>query len=67
MSNTKNHVYNLMMQAVKENKSLWQIKKYYQDEDGNCDECTALWKKMAEQKEQNVAELERLIAEHLNG
>lgn len=65
MANTKNHVYNLMMQAVEENKSLWRIKNNYQSEDGNCDECHALWEKMAEQKAENIATLEKLIAEHL--
>lgn len=65
MTNTKDHVYNLMMQLVEENKSLWRIKNHYSEEDGNCADCDKLWAKMAKEKAENVKTLEALVAEHL--
>jgi hypothetical protein len=62
-----NNLYNLMMQMVEENQSLWRImNKYKQDAaDTNCDECLAFWDKMVLDKEEHIKELEGLIQSHM--
>lgn len=60
-----NHIYNLMLQATEEHKSLWRIKSDYHDDAKDCAECSAFWEKLGDEKERNVAELEALIKKHL--
>ncbi len=62
---TENHLYNLMKQLVQENKSLWRIKKHYMEEAEGCEECQNFWKKVGENKEAHVKELEELIKGHM--
>jgi hypothetical protein len=60
-----NHLYNLMTQLVQEHKSLWRIKHKYPVDTAGCAECKAFWEKMASAKEAHVAELQKLIKEHM--
>lgn len=60
-----NNTYNLMMQMVEENQSLWRIKNMYTKDASNCSECSDFWNNLASQKEQNVDRLEKLIKSHL--
>lgn len=59
-----NHVYDLMMQMVAENKSLWRIRNNYM-KDSNCKSCEEFWTKLEAQKEGNVKELEMMIKDHI--
>lgn len=60
----KNHVYNLMMQLVQENKSLWQINEHYSF-DSDCDSCREFWGNLAAQKADTIRDLEEMISEHM--
>lgn len=60
-----NHIYNLLLQATEEHKSLWRIKGNYHEDAKDCAECSMFWEKLAEDKEQHVAELEAMIKKHL--
>lgn len=60
-----NHIYNLLLQATQEHKSLWRIKDSYKKDADGCAECTAFWEKMEKDKEGHVAELEDMIKKHL--
>ncbi|NQV11847.1 hypothetical protein HQ524_00635 [Candidatus Uhrbacteria bacterium] len=59
-----NHLYNLMIQMVQEAKSLKRIESNYLDE-ADCDDCKAFWGKMKADKEEHVADLEKLIKGHI--
>lgn len=60
-----NHIYNLMLQMTEEHKSLWRIKKMYQEDAKDCEACRAFWQKMEKDKEGHIQELEGLIRNHL--
>ena len=60
-----NHIYNLLMQATEEHKSLWRIKDDYKKDSHDCADCTAFWEKMEKDKEGHVAELEAIIKKHI--
>lgn len=60
-----NHVYNLMRQAVEEHTSLWRIRKEYQQDADECEQCQAFWQRMEQDKQNHVNELTQLIKEHL--
>lgn len=61
-----NHVYDLMIQLIEENKSLWRIKnEYIKNAEGHEDD-VAFWKKMETDKESHVRELTSLVKKHLN-
>jgi hypothetical protein len=60
-----NNTYNLMMQMVEENQSLWRLKNHYMKETPHCDACGKFWSELTAQKEKNVAQLEQLIKSHL--
>jgi len=60
-----NNVYNLMVQLVEENQSLWRIKKMYKDDAKNCEECLDFWNKLEKEKESRIDELEKLIQHHM--
>ncbi len=61
----ENHLYNLMKQLVQENKSLWRIKKHYMEDAEGCEECQSFWKKLEEDKDAHVKELEEMIKKHM--
>ena len=60
-----NHVYNLLLQATQEHKSLWRIKDTYKNDAHDCVECTDFWNKLEKDKEGHVADLEAMIKKHL--
>lgn len=60
-----NHVYNLMLQLVQENKSLWRVKNEYKKDANGCEECKKFWQKMEKDKENHVLELTALLKNHL--
>ncbi len=60
-----NGLYDLMMQMVVENKSLWQIKNNYMKDAEGCAECIDFWRRMVDDKEAHIRELESLIKAHL--
>lgn len=60
-----NHLYNLMMQMVEENKSLWRIKNMYRKDSKGCKACKALWDRFEKHKEQFIKDLEDSIKNHL--
>lgn len=60
-----NHIYNLMAQLVEEHRSLWRIKEMYQNDAGDCSTCQVFWKKMIDDKEEHVSELQGLIKNHI--
>lgn len=59
------HVYNLMSQLTEESKSLWRMKKYYENETTNCMDCQTMWGNMIVEKEKNITELTALLKNHL--
>lgn len=61
-----NHIYNLMVQMVEENKSLWRIRNEYVSDNVNFPEYQAFFKKLGDQKEMIVSELLSLIKMELN-
>ncbi|OGZ62636.1 MAG: hypothetical protein A3H51_00715 [Candidatus Spechtbacteria bacterium RIFCSPLOWO2_02_FULL_38_8] len=60
-----NHLYNLLLQIVQENKSLWRIKHHYLEDVEDCANCKEFWSKMEVDKRQHVEELQGLIKKHL--
>lgn len=61
-----NELYNLLVQIVQENKSLWRIENMYQGDAQGCGKCSTFWTKMKTDKAEHVAELKALIKDHLN-
>lgn len=59
-----NHLYNLMIQAVQEQKSLWRIKKFYMEESSSEEE-KVFWKRTMEDKENHVKDLLDLVKKGL--
>lgn len=60
-----NHLYNLLLQIVQENKSLWRIKNHYLTDLEDCAVCKEFWSKMEIDKKQHVEDLKVLIKQHL--
>ncbi len=60
-----NHIYNLLLQATQEHKSLWRIKSDYREDAKDCAECSAFWEKLEKDKEGHIVELEAMIKKHL--
>ena len=60
-----NHLYNLLNQLTQEHKSLWRIKNEYDKDADTCKECKAFWKKLEEDKEDHIEELQSLIKNHM--
>ena len=60
-----NHVYNLLLQATQEHKSLWRIKDAYKKDAHDCPDCTKFWAMIEKDKEWHVKELEEMIKKHL--
>ena len=61
-----NNLYDLMIQIVQENKSLWRIKNEYLKNAAGNETDTAFWKKMEVDKEDHIKEPLGLIKNHLN-
>ncbi|OGZ58970.1 MAG: hypothetical protein A3F94_00895 [Candidatus Spechtbacteria bacterium RIFCSPLOWO2_12_FULL_38_22] len=61
----KNHLYNLLLQIVQENKTLWRIKNHYLNDLENCSVCKEFWNKMEVDKKQHIQDLKTLIKQHL--
>ncbi len=62
----ENNLYNLMMQATVEHRSLWRIKDEYMKDASASPESKAFWEKMIADKEAHIAELKDLIKKELN-
>lgn len=60
-----NNLYNLMMQAVEEHKSLWRIKDDYMQDANQSPESIMFWEKMIADKEQHISELKELIKKEI--
>lgn len=60
-----NNLYNLMLQAVEEHKSLWRIKDDYMKDAASSAEAKAYWEKMISEKENHIKELTALIKKEL--
>lgn len=60
----QNNTFNLMNQMTQESKSLWRIRNNYHTEAESA-EVKEFWLKLAEQKEQTIAELKALIKKSL--
>jgi hypothetical protein len=58
------HVYDLMMQMIAENKSLWRIKNNYK-EDADCEKCRDFWNRLEKDKEDHIEELTALLKGHM--
>jgi len=58
-------VYDIMEQLVEESKSLYEIKNHYKEDSNKCTDCLDIWKKLENQKEKNIEELEKILREHL--
>ena len=61
----QNNVYNLMEQITEESRSLWRIRNSYLRDSEGCKECLDFWRKLAQDKEQHIHDLENLIKVHL--
>lgn len=59
-----NNTYNLFAQITEESQSLWRIRNSYMADAGPCGECQDFWERLAQDKEEHIKELERLIMEH---
>lgn len=60
-----NHTYNIALQLVQENKSLWRIQNEYLKDTEDCDDCKRFWQKMQKDKEEHIKELTGLVKKHL--
>ncbi|KPJ85465.1 hypothetical protein AMJ57_02945 [Parcubacteria bacterium SG8_24] len=60
-----NHTYNLILQLVQENKSLWRIENHYLGDAETCADCRELWERVKKAKEESVAEMMELLKRHL--
>ncbi len=60
-----NNLYNLMMQAVEEHKSLWRIKDDYMQDANQSPESIMFWEKMISDKENHISELKELIKKEI--
>jgi len=59
-----NNTYNLMLQITQEQKALWRMQKYYIGDAKDCLECQKFWEKFMTQKEENIAEMKKLLEKH---
>lgn len=60
-----NNVYNLMMQLTEEHKSLWRITNDYVKDAKKSPEAKKFWTKLAEDKEEHIKELSKLIKKEM--
>lgn len=61
-----NNLYNLMLQAVEEHKSLWRIKDEYQKDAKKSKESALFWKALVKDKEAHIKTLKELLRTELN-
>lgn len=61
----ENNLYNLMIQAVEEHKSLWRMKSDYLRDAESSPDAKAYWEKNIPEKEQHVQDLLELIKKEL--
>jgi hypothetical protein len=59
-----NNTYNLFAQITEESQSLWRIRNSYIADAEPCQECMEFWERLAQDKEQHIQDLEKLIMEH---
>jgi hypothetical protein len=59
-----NHLYNLFSQLVQDRRSIYRIQKFYFKDARGCKKCLNFWKKLLDQKENEMKELITLIKEH---
>ncbi len=57
----RNNIFNLMNQLVQESKSIWRIKNEYMQEAVGNDELMALWKRLENEKEAAVDEMNKIL------
>ena len=60
-----NNLYNLMTQLTQEARSLWRIKNDYQKDAAKYPELKALWKQIADEKEQLIRDLQAIIKKEM--
>jgi hypothetical protein len=60
-----NNLYNLMLQATVEARSLWRIKDDYLKDANATAETKAFWEKLAQDKENHLKEIKELIKKEL--
>ncbi|HVP99887.1 MAG TPA: hypothetical protein VMT57_00030 [Candidatus Thermoplasmatota archaeon] len=60
-----NHIYNLMMQAVDEHKSIYRIKNMYKQDAKNCKQCLALWEQLEKDKEAHIRQIQDILMDHM--
>jgi len=60
-----NHLYNLMMQAVDEHKSIYRIKNMYKEDAKNCKQCQALWEQLEKDKEAHIQQIQNILMNHM--
>lgn len=61
-----NNLYDLMAQAVQEQKSLWRITQAYREDAEGDDELTAFWEQLAEEKNAQLSATVQLLHERLS-
>lgn len=54
-----------MRQIVEEHASLWRIQNEYQQDAEGCDQCREFWQRLANDKQEHIDELTKLIKTHL--
>lgn len=57
------HTYDLI-KGLGENAEALSVYKKYQSDAHDCSECKALWKRMEEQEEKDIADMKRILADH---
>ncbi len=60
-----NHLYNLMMQAVDEHKSLYRIKNMYKEDAKHCKQCQALYEQLEKDKEAHIRQIQDILMDHM--
>ncbi len=60
-----NNLYNLMLQYTVESRSLWRIKKDYQNDASSDENTKVFWEKLMSEKEANLTEIKNLIKERI--
>jgi hypothetical protein len=61
----KDHHYNLLSQLVTEHRSLWRIQKYYLKNAKGCKRCQEFFKKLVNDKQRHIDELNLFMKEEI--
>ena len=59
-----NHTYNLIKALSKKAQAVWRYDQYLKDSSG-CEECQRLWKKLKGEDSAHLAEMKRILSEHV--